>query len=556
MWRKIGRITAILLLATVVLAGEVAINASVDKKNVPINDSLQLTIAVDGSTDLPGISLPVLNDFDVVGQSSATQIQIINGQQSNSRSYIFTLRPKKQGPAQIPALSFAYKDKTYKTNPLEVTVTAFATPNAQAKTNNNSFFDDDIFQSGFFGRQPSNVAEQQVFAELLPGKKQLYLGEKTLLNIKLYFERGFYQGPAIGMPKFSGLVVHDLGESQKQEEYNGKKLNCYSIHKEISPLQTGNLKIDPIQFQYISSPFGGVRTLSTKQVELTVRKLPSPQPENFSGAIGKFSIAGDFQPTGKLKTGTAIPLTITIAGSGNLDMVNELDFALSAGLTVYLDGLDTRATKGLQAKRVFKYFITAQEPGKYQLSPVQFCFFDPNKAQYQTIKFSLADLEVNGGSFSAKLAGEANNSLNIERGEINIKLDKDFAGNLLKLLKIILIVSFVLILLGLGGSFLYKNLFSPLNLLRKKFDRLKDYPDGKHFLEQTHQLFFKLVKLKDKIKLAGLPINEIENRLGSKERAEIITLLARKFEELKYTNNQQLSAEERKSIIENIYKLF
>lgn len=556
MWRRIGRIAAILLLATVVWTGEIEISAGVNKKSLPVNDNLQLTISVDGSVDLPGVSLPALNDFEVVGQSSATQIQIVNGQRSNSRSYIFTLRPKKQGVAQIPVLSFTYKDKTYKTNPIEVTVTAFATPNVQAKTNNNSFFDEDIFQGGFFGRQPSNVAEQQVFAELLAGKKQLYVGEKTLLNIKLYFEQGFYQGPAIGMPKFSGLVVHELGESQKQEEYSGKKLNCYSIHKEITPLQSGAIKIDPVQFQYISSPFGGVRTLSTKPLELTVRKLPSPQPENFSGAIGKFSIVGEFQPTGKVKTGTAIPLTVTIAGLGNLDMVNELNFELPAGLTVYLDGLDTSATKGLQAKRVFKYFITAQEPGTHQLAPVQFCFFDPSKAQYQTIKFSLAELEVKGGSSSAKLGGESNNSLDLERGEINIKLDKNFAGNLLKLLKIILSVFLALALLGWGGAVLYKNLFSQLNLLRKKFDRLKGHPDGKHFLEQAHQLFFKLVRLKDKIKLAGLPINEIDRHIKVSGRAPIIIDLAKKFEELKYTNDRQLSADDRVYIINNIYKLF
>ena len=78
-------------------AADIEITTAVDRQTVPVNQTVQYTLAVDSAADIPGLNLPAMNDFVVVGQSSATQIQIVNGKQTGSRSYIYVLQPKQQG---------------------------------------------------------------------------------------------------------------------------------------------------------------------------------------------------------------------------------------------------------------------------------------------------------------------------------------------------------------------------------------------------------------------------------------------------------------------------
>ncbi len=559
MWKKTGKYIIILLVsfAALVFAETIAINASVDKQTVPINETLQLTISLDGTHDLPGISLPALTDFEVLGQSSSTQIQIINGRQSSSRSFVFTLRPKKQGKANIPAMSFNYQNNSFTTTPLEIAISGYATPNAQPAAQRSAF---SLFDENSFFNTSQNLPESEVSAELTPRKYTLYAGEKTLLDFRLYYERGFYNGPAIEPPKLDGFVARDLANNAKNQqtvENNGKKLNLFIQTKEIYPLQSGIFSIPALTVQYISSPFGGVQKRTTKPFTINVKKLPEPQPDNFSGAIGVFTLKVDFENKSKLQIGTALPIKITIQGQGNLDMINEIKLELPDGLNLYLDSLDTKGTYGISAKRVFNYFLTPSQGGEYVLPDLAFNYFDPAKASYQNIKYSLPKLKVSGGKIIRNTIYDTdNNGLDVENGAVNIRLDKQLVAGFIGLLKK---TTPLLILLGIFAAaiiFTMSKVFSPLNILKKKLANLKIIRTDQEFINEAHELLNKLVKLKYKLNPSGLSISELESRLEDKPSAQAIVDLARKFEELKYTGNNQVSETDKNLIIQKLENIF
>ena len=140
--------------------------------------------------------------------------------------------------------------------------------------------------------------------------------------------------------------------------------------------------------------------------------------------------------------------------------------------------------------------------------------------------------------------------------KINIQLNKTGLVSFFNLIKRILFSLLILSGLSWLGVYLFKNFFSPWNVLRKKFEKLKNHPDQHHFIEQMHLILVKLVKLKYKLNLAGLPIDQIAKHISRGETAEKISALARKFEELKYTNSREISGEERQFLINNIKALF
>ncbi|MEI7802235.1 MAG: BatD family protein, partial [Bacteroidota bacterium] len=71
-------------------------------KSVAENQNFNLTFSVQNGKG-SGLSLPSLNDFQLLGgPSTSTSVQIINGDMSQSESYTYVLRPKKQGTFKIP----------------------------------------------------------------------------------------------------------------------------------------------------------------------------------------------------------------------------------------------------------------------------------------------------------------------------------------------------------------------------------------------------------------------------------------------------------------------
>ncbi len=81
------------------------INLAVNKTNLTTDDVLELTLSVDGEIDNGQVGLKGLDDFEIIGQSTSQQVQIINGKTSAVLEKIIDLKPKKGGEFIIQALA-------------------------------------------------------------------------------------------------------------------------------------------------------------------------------------------------------------------------------------------------------------------------------------------------------------------------------------------------------------------------------------------------------------------------------------------------------------------
>ena len=467
-------------------ANNVVINSSVDKQSLPVNDTLTLTLSCDGSTNVPNLNLPALTDFDVIGNSTSTQIQFVNGSQSMTKSFIFSLRPKHKGISKIPSFQFQFQGQVFKTEPITVKVTGFVTPNAQnnpvRRSMMDDFFNDDFF-SHFTGRQlvsQRSVSAQQVITEYVPQKSVLYRGEKTMLDFRLYFERGFQQGPVISFPDINGLVSSGKPRQLKNPtpqaiKKNGKNFNVVSDSQWIYGSSAGTKVIPALQIQYVDNPYEGVKTLATQPKTIIINDLPTPEPDSFSGAVGSFSLEARLSPKGILKTNEAIPVIISIKGRGNADMVNTLKLPEVESASWYLDSMDSSGSDGLSVSRKFTYFITLSQAGQVSLAPITFSYFDPENKSYQTLSATIPPFAVEQGSGNASvpMVTSRSSGVNIQQGSVDIRIDKGLLHRTKQvILKSVKYLLGVIVIVALGFVF-WRWRSMPLIRLKKQFVQLR-----------------------------------------------------------------------------------
>ena len=112
--------------ASSALARQVDVHASVDATTIGTEESVTLTITIDGSD---GSDVQVPQPPEAVGLTllqtiprTQQSVSIINGQMSRSFGYSWSYRPTGQGTARIEASTVRVKDREYHTQPIQVQV--------------------------------------------------------------------------------------------------------------------------------------------------------------------------------------------------------------------------------------------------------------------------------------------------------------------------------------------------------------------------------------------------------------------------------------------------
>ncbi len=93
-------------------------------KSIPENQNFNLSFTLENAQG-SNLRLPPLNDFTIVGgPSTSTSMQIMNGNMSQSQTYTYVIRPKKQGTFKIGKASIDVNGNTLQSNELTIEVTA------------------------------------------------------------------------------------------------------------------------------------------------------------------------------------------------------------------------------------------------------------------------------------------------------------------------------------------------------------------------------------------------------------------------------------------------
>ncbi|HXV59869.1 MAG TPA: BatD family protein, partial [Vicinamibacteria bacterium] len=319
---------------------DIDVQATVNASRIGVQDVLELTVSISGGGGGAEPELPAIDGFRVTGRSTSSQFQIVNGQMSSTRSFIYQLLPQKEGTFSIGAVAVESGGKTYRTDPITVEVVSGSLA-PRTSPGRGSLLDP------FPRRRPVQISEEDVFVRAEASKPSVYLGEQLVVTYRLY-SRFVPLGPEIeDDPALTGFWVEevDLGQpSGERRTIEGKEFFTFPLKQRVLfPTKTGTLDVPPLTLSMAfrlsaSDPFDAFFarasepvTLRTQPVSIEVRPLPvAGRGREFEGAVGEYRFSAELNKE-EVRAGDPVSLTFSIEGKGNLRVVKAPELPELAG---------------------------------------------------------------------------------------------------------------------------------------------------------------------------------------------------------------------------------
>ena len=314
------------------LIAEAAIQASVDRDQVPMDESISFKIIATGNNSNlnPKFDAP---DFEVMNQFQSSQFSqvYVNGRFENKseNSVTYILRPLKVGALKIKNIS----NNGEKAQDLTIRV-----------------IQENLYQKQAGGEAPKlNGDAKNFFVKTEVSKSQVYKGEQIITSYYLYRRTRANIRDVMQYPTFQGFIREDLEMPILSGRPDFEAVNLGGVPFErallaryaVYPIKDGKLTIDgfSVRVDYIpknnanddmmEDPFFQFftqvtpRTGTSKSDPITIDVLPLPEDGKsnlFTGGVGTFDVSSTLENT-PIKANSPITLHVTVHGKGNTSLI-------------------------------------------------------------------------------------------------------------------------------------------------------------------------------------------------------------------------------------------
>ncbi len=400
--------------------------ASVSNNKVGINDRFQVSFTFSG-TDINGLQnfvAPHFQNFLVLsGPNQSTNMEIVNGAVSASRTFSYYIQAKSIGKFNIETASIVLNGTTYKTRPVSIEVVKGST----APNNNGSTTQQPVITQKDIG--------DNLFIKAIADKQKVYLGEPVIVTYKLYTRLNIASQMSVNkLPQYNGFWAEELDTPNNitftTEIVNGKQYRV-GILKKVSlfPSQTGELSVTPFELNvpvqiknrrsssgnifddFFNDPFFDIgRTVNydANSNILKVKVIPLPDknvPPAFNGAVGSFSLNSTIDNT-TVKANEPVSVKLNISGTGNIKLIDAPEINLPTGFDKYEPKVSEQInrTGKISGTKKIEYLVIPRISGKREIPPIKFSYFDLNKNSYVTLETKPYELDVEKGSENSNYA--------------------------------------------------------------------------------------------------------------------------------------------------------
>ena len=384
---------------------------------VAVGEAFRVEFALNAKPDEDSFKAPSFEGFDVLAGPAVSQgssVQIINGSMTKSVSYTYTfvLLPQAAGNVTVGAAEVKVDGTTYRTRPLPVEIVNEG-EGSGARQQSGSHRPDDAQTDA-----QSQIGKDDILLRAVVSRTSVYKNEPLHVAFKLYTRVPYVNIVPESAPSFNGFWSQDLTDPNAgrvgRETYNGKVYETRVLYDYLLyPQQVGALAIEPVEMTVVAQvvvqsrnadPFFGSgrevynvpRKVQSQRAAVTVKPLPTGAPASFSGAVGNFTMDAQF-PSERIAANSGATVTVKISGTGNLTFVQAPKLPLPTSFEQYnvktTESINT-SSSGISGYRQFEYPFIARAEGTYDLEPVEFTFFDPQRMQYVTLKSKPLTLEI------------------------------------------------------------------------------------------------------------------------------------------------------------------
>ena len=319
--------------------------------------------------------------------------------QGRTATYTFTLRATAPGHYTIPAATIEVNGKRLTSNTIKMQVIPESKQEAESTT-------------------LPEIKASDLFVQATLDKTHCFTQEAVLLTYRIYTLTRLHLNGNYDMqlPDFQSFHAQEVplnGGQTVQFEQRGDQSYRHFVVRQflLFPQTDGTLTIPAASFQVsvvqrtdastdAQLQGRGLRikqhTIKTTPLQLTARPLPLPKPENFSGAVGHFTLSATHAPK-NVETGIPLTFKLSLEGQGNMKLITAPELNFPAVFECYDVKTEERVkttTKSISGTKTFEYPLVAQESGTYQLPAVRFCYFDPVRREYVQLTTSAQTIQI------------------------------------------------------------------------------------------------------------------------------------------------------------------
>ncbi len=430
-----------LVFASAALAGGTStaqdVSARISTRETYVGMPVVLQISISNAEDYQMPELPEIDGCSVRAAgvpSQASQITIINGRRSESRSVTmrYLITPRRAGTFQIPALTVRVDGRTVTTRPQPFVAT-------QSETGD------------------------LMFVEVEGGDQRVYVGQSLKLKLKIWLKpyRDRQRQTVLNADQMWQLVssessfgsfsdrLQQMAENNERPrgrevlrddgQGNRRGYYLYEIDATIYPTRPGKIDASDIQIvvqyptqlsrardpfasllgerslsgsrlmrqmmddDFFRSPFERRLTVSSSRPIVaeaktdTTEVLPIPtegRPADYRGAVGRYQMVAEAGPT-NMQAGDPITLRLGILGNGPMELVQAPPLSEIASLTADFKVADQSLAGFVRDDtKVFATTIRPRNADVKQIPPIPFSFFDPDTASFETVYSEPIDIQV------------------------------------------------------------------------------------------------------------------------------------------------------------------
>ena len=353
--------------------------------------------------------------FSVSGpqSSSSHNVQWINGEVSSvsTTTLVYYITTSTPGRYTIPPAQYETKKITVSSPPAEIEITSAGTTPAQNA-------------QGTQGTQQGNqapAAGSEISLRLLLGAREVYVGQPVTATLKLFTRINLSGINDLKYPDLKGFLREDIETPQltnlESEVIDGVQYGTGVLQRFVLyPQVSGEIRIDPIQIaalvqerknvndNFFNDPFfdnffSGVTTVprmvSTQPAVIRVKPLPEPKPADFHGAVGTFELSSSLSKT-DIEVNDAITYTLTLRGTGNLNLAGEPVINFPQGIEKYDPKVTVKSSGTASGTKTFEFLLIPRSTGSFDLPPVSYTVFDAEQEKYVTLRATGYTVKVTG----------------------------------------------------------------------------------------------------------------------------------------------------------------
>ncbi|PID44756.1 MAG: hypothetical protein CSB48_00615 [Proteobacteria bacterium] len=395
----VGRLLLFLILTVFSsLAGANTLKAQVDRTEIGLGESVQLSVILSGANgqqpDLRGLS----KDFSIEQSSQSSSISVVNGSVSQQTHWTFLLTPNHKGTLTIPALSV----NGLSTDPINIVVG-----------------DEPVAQS----------SSDDVWMEVEVRPLHPYVDGQVIYIQRLYYSRPLVDHASISQPKITQGQVDIVFIGSSNPRYvkkNGRPYQLIERYYAVFPKQPGVLQFAPSVFR------GSLASHQSRRDRFAMPAFPartrvsaySPKaelhiedkPASFRGThwlpASKVSLQMNWsQPPDTLQAGEPVTVTIALMAEGvKAETLPEVKLALPDTLKIYPEKPGFRSDKGeygIVGLREERFTLLINKGGEYQIPAVEVPWWNTNTNKQEVARLDAFTIKVSGTVAGASAGSQA-----------------------------------------------------------------------------------------------------------------------------------------------------